>query len=35
MLSQGNPEAVARYRQDEGQHALAVTEAKQREWEEF
>ena len=35
MLSQGTPEAVARYRQARRTAASAVTEAKQRVWEEF
>ncbi len=33
-LSQGTPEAVARYRQAQRMVALAVTEAKQRVWDE-
>ena len=35
VLSQGTPEAVARYRQARRTAALVVTEAKQRVWEEF
>ena len=35
VLSQGTPEAVARYRQARRTAASAVTEAKQRVWEEF
>ena len=35
MLSQGTPEAVARYRQARRAAAVAVSEAKQRVWEEF
>ena len=35
MLSQGTPEAVARYQQAQKTAASAVTEVKQRVWEEF